>query len=65
MDLEILKKKVSTFRGESGRVSITDDGLLMEILGAWELWTGPASGFYTALGISSKGISSIIGRARG
>ena len=53
MDLEILKKKVSTFRGEGGRVSITDDGLLMEILEAWERWTGPASGFYTSLGISS------------
>ena len=64
MDLEILKKKVSTFRGEGGRVSITDDGLLLEILEAWERWTGPASGFYTALGVSSKGIASIIGRAK-
>ena len=64
MDLEILKKKVSTFRGEGGRVSITDDHLLLEILEAWEQSTGPASGFYSALGISAKGISSIIGRAK-
>lgn len=64
MDFEILKKKISTYRGEGGRISITDDGLLMEILEAWERWTGPASGFYTSLGISSKGISSIIGRAK-
>ena len=64
MDLEILKRKVSTFRGEGGRVSITDDHLLLEMLEAWEQWTGPASGFYSALGVSAKGISSIIGRAK-
>src|ERR1039458_10626839 len=64
MDLEILKKKVSTFKGEGGRVRITDDSLLLEILSEWEHWTGPAEGFYKSIGISSKGISSIIGRAK-
>jgi hypothetical protein len=64
MDLEILRKKVSSYRTEGGRVSKVSDELLIEILLAWEQWTGPAKGFYTALGISSKGISSIIGRAK-
>ena len=64
MDLEVLKKKISTYKGEAGRVSITSDDLLIEILLAWEQWTGPARGFYTAIGVSSKGISSIIGRAK-
>lgn len=36
MDMEVLKKKISTFRGEGGQVKITDDGLLMEILMTWE-----------------------------
>lgn len=64
MDLEVLKKKVSTYKGEGGRVSITSDDLLIEVLLAWEQWTGPAKGFYTAIGISAKGISSIIGKAK-
>lgn len=64
MDLEVLKKKISTYKGDGGRVSITSDELLIEILLAWEQWTGPAKGFYTAIGVSSKGISSIIGRAK-
>ena len=64
MDLEVLKKRISTFKGDGGRVSITSDELLMEILSAWEQWTGPASGFYKSLGVSQKGISSIIGRAK-
>lgn len=36
MDLEILKKKISTYRGEGGRVQNVSDDLLGEILFAWE-----------------------------
>ena len=64
MDLEVLKKKISTFRGDGGRVKITDDNLLIEILLAWEQWIGPADGFYKAIGVSQKGMASIIGRAK-
>ncbi len=64
MDLEVLKKKVSTFRGEGGRIKITDDILLLEILSQWEKWTGPADGFYKAIGISQNGMGSVIGRAK-
>ena len=64
MDLEILKKKISTFRGEGGRVRISDDHLLMEILQAWEQWTGPGKEFYRAIGVSQTGMASIIGRAK-
>ena len=64
MDIEVLKKKISTFRGEGGRVRITDDGLLMEILMGWEEWKGPMKEFYRAIGVSSKGMASIIGKAK-
>ena len=64
MDLDVLRKKISTFRGDAGRVRITDDHLLLEILSEWEKWTGPADGFYKAIGVSSKGMGSIIGRAK-
>lgn len=64
MDLEVLKKKISTFRGDGGRVRITEDDLLMEILRAWEQWTGPTSGFYTSIGVSQNGMASIIGKAK-
>jgi len=62
--MEVLKKKISTFRGEGGRVRITDEGLLMEILSAWEQWTGPQKDFYKAIGVSQKGMASVIGRAK-
>lgn len=64
MDMEVLKKKISSFRSDKGRVRNVSDELLMEILSAWEQWTGPADGFYKALGVSRNGISSIIGKAK-
>lgn len=64
MDLEVLKKKISTFRGEGGRVRISDDVLLMEILSSWEQWKGPIRDFYRAIGVSAKGMASIIGKAK-
>jgi len=64
MDLEILNKKVSSYRDQDGKVRKVSDELLVEILEAWEQWTGPAKGFYTALGVSAKGIASIIGKAK-
>ena len=64
MDLEVLKKKISTFRGEGGRVRISDDGLLMEILSSWEQWKGPMREFYRGIGVSSNGMAGIIGRAK-
>lgn len=64
MDLEVLKKKLSTFRGEGGRVRNVSDDLLLEVLSAWEHWTGTAKDFYKSIGISSKGMASIIGKAK-
>jgi hypothetical protein len=64
VDLEVLKKKISTFRGDGGRVRITDESLLMEILLAWEQWTGLSKEFYRAIGVSQTGMASIIGKAK-
>ena len=64
MELDILKRKISTFRGEGGRVRITDDGLMMEILAGWEQWKGPILDFYRAIGVSQKGMASILGKAK-
>ena len=64
MELETLKKKISTFRGDGGRVRITDDALLMEILVTWEQWKGPIKDFYRGLGVSHSSMASLMGRAK-
>lgn len=64
MELEILKKKLSTFKGEGGSIRGVSDELLLEVLSAWELWGGTAQDFYRGLGSSHKGMASMIGKAK-
>ena len=64
MDLAVLKKKLSTFRSETGKLMNVSDELLYEILVAWEAWTGPASGFYSAIGADHRKMAKLIGRAK-
>lgn len=64
MDLEVLRKKISTFRGSAGKVRITDDQLYLEILHAWEQWSGTTKDFYRSLGVSKSGMAAVIGKAK-
>src|ERR1035438_1398977 len=64
MDLEILKKKISSFRGDGGKVKNVSDEVLMEILVAWEHWTGPAKGFATTIGMNRNSLPKLIGKAK-
>jgi hypothetical protein len=64
VELEILKKKLSSFRGEGGRIRGVNDDLLLEILSAWENWTGTAKDFYRSIGCSAKGMASMLGKAK-
>ena len=64
MDLEVLKKRLSSYRTPKGRLTRVPDELLMDILKAWEVWTGPGSGFYSALGADHRKMAGLIGRAK-
>lgn len=64
MDMEILKKRISSYRTAKGRITTLPNDLLYDILQAWEQWTGPASGFYSALGADYRKMASLIGRAK-
>ena len=64
MDLAILKKKISSYRTEGGHLTKVTDELAVEILMAWEQWTGPAKGFYSAIGVNQPKMASIIGKGK-
>lgn len=64
MDLTLLKKKISSYRTPTGRITKLPDELLGEILHAWEQWSGPASGFYKSLGADHRKMASLMGRAK-
>ena len=64
MDLDILKKKISSYRTPKGRVTNLPDELLAEILHAWEQWTGPSSGFYRRLNVDQRKLAKLMGKAK-
>lgn len=64
MDLEILKKKLSTYRNARNQVRHVPDELLLEVLSAWERWTGSTPEFYRGIGISHAGMASMMGKAK-
>ena len=64
MDNVTLKKKLSTYVGEGGRLRNVSEEVLFEVLNSWEEWTGSAKEFYRAIGFSSKQMAKIIGKAK-
>lgn len=64
MDMEVLKKKISSYRTPKGRLFKVPDELAMELLFAWEQWSGPATGFYSSLGVDYRKMAGIMGRAK-
>lgn len=64
MDLEILKKRISSYRTPKGRITRVPDDMLVDILIAWEQWTGASRGFYAALGADHRKMAGLIGRAK-
>lgn len=64
MELETLKKKLSTYKTDGGYLKNVSDDLLVEILNAWENWNGPSADFYRAIGTNSKRFASLLGKAK-
>lgn len=64
MDLGVLKKKLSSYKTDGGYVKNVSADLLVEMLSAWESWTGPTKGFYSELGINRLSGARMIGEAK-
>ena len=64
VDIEILKRKVSTFKTPGGQLRDVSNDLLMEILNAWESWEGSNNSFYAALGSNRYKMASLLGKAK-
>ena len=64
MEIEVLGKRLDTYRDKRGRIVNVPDELRLEVLTAWEHWTGKSADFYRALGSSYKGMGAMIGKAK-
>lgn len=64
MEHVTLKKKLSTYVSESGRLRNVSEELLCELLTAWEQWTGSAKEFYASIGFSHRQMAKLLGKAK-
>ena len=64
MDLTILKKRLSSFKTEGGYYAKINNDLLVDILHAWEAWTGESKEFYQGLGLSYQQLGNVIKKAK-
>ena len=64
MDHAVLKKRLNTFKSNTGRLSDVNDEVVMEVLRAWENWKGKASELYRELGLSKMQLVTMIQKAK-
>lgn len=64
MDNAILKKRLSTFKSDSGSVTRVSDEVLIDLLRAWEQWGGTAKEFHSSLSLSKSQLGGLMGKAK-
>lgn len=64
MEHVTLRKKLSTYVSDSGRLKNVSEELLFELLTAWEQWTGTAKEFYASIGFTHRQMAKLIGKAK-
>ena len=56
----ILKKRLNTCRTSKGNLVKIPNELVIDIMRAWERWTGTAKSFYQSLGLKKQQLANII-----
>ena len=64
MENAILKKRLSTYKSEKGTITRVPDDLLIDILRAWESWSGTAKAFYEEIGLSKMQLGGLMKKAK-
>lgn len=64
MDNIVLKKRLSSFKTGKGSLTKISDDLLVDILRAWEAWTGSAKDFRQGLGVSGGQLGVMIKKGK-
>jgi hypothetical protein len=64
MDNAILKKRLSTFKSAKGMLKRVSDEVVLDVLRAWENWTGRATDLYRELGLSKMQMAIMIKKGK-
>ena len=64
MENIVLKKRLSCFRTEKGSLTKISDDVIVDVLRAWEAWTGSAKDFRQSLGVSGGQLGVMIKKGK-
>lgn len=64
MDNAVLKKRLNTFKSGKGTLRQVSDDVVMEVLRAWEQWSGTTADLYRDLGLSKMQLVTMIQKAK-
>jgi hypothetical protein len=64
MDNNILKKRLNIFKGSNGKLKNISDEVVIEVLRAWEQWSGTTASLYRELELSKMQMVIIIKKAK-
>ena len=64
MDNAIIKKRLSTFKSAKGVLRRVSDDVVLDVLRAWENWSGTSTDLYRELGLSKMQMAIMIKKAK-
>lgn len=64
METAVLKKRLNTFKSNKGTLRQVSDDVVMDVLRAWENWSGSAADLYRELGLSKMQMVTMIQKAK-
>ena len=64
MDLTVLRKKLSAFKTQGGSLTKVNDDLLVDLLRAWESWTGSSKELCQGLGVTRYQLATFINKGK-
>lgn len=64
MDHGVIKKRLNTFKTPKGTLKNVSDEVVIDVLRAWENWSGPASEISRDLGLTKMQMVNMIKKAK-
>ncbi len=64
MDNNVLRKRLCTFKTSEGRLKKVSDEVIIDVLRAWENWSGRTAELYRDLGLSKMQMVTLIKKAK-
>jgi len=64
METMVLKKKLSTFKTSTGRLTRVSDDVLVEVIRSWEQWPGTSTDMAKELGLTMRQLVILVEKAK-